>query len=691
MIGKYALNGMRWLWALLPLSINNRQSVRGVVFKHFPFILDWTLSNRGWHKFEDSSADRFVLNDAEVNPYVPLLSGEPLQNKAVKLICFYLPQFHPIPENNAWWGDGFTEWSNVKPAKPQFVGHYQPHVPSELGYYNLLDSGIQHRQIELAKLYGIEGFCFYFYWFGGKRLLETPLQNYLKDDSLDLPFCLCWANENWSRRWDGLDNDILIAQKHSPEDDIAFIQHVSQYMRDSRYIRIDNKPLLLVYRPNLLPSAKKTAGRWRQWCRDQGIGDIYLAYTQSFEAVDPANFGFDAAIEFPPNNSSPPNVTDKVQPLHDDFACNVYDWNIFVDRSQNYKKPSYTLFRGVCPSWDNTARRNNKSSILLNSSPLGYQQWLFNAIGETVERFSNPEERLIFINAWNEWAEGAHLEPDQRYGYAYLDATRMALVRKTVVDSPKVPDSNRPIAVVIHAFYEDVFDEILSYIENIHSISLKLYVTTPIELFESIQSKLQRRKFDFYILPVSNRGRDILPFIKIMPEVFKSDHDLLIKVHTKKSVHREDGDLWRKDIFRQLLSEKAITSNVDYLVNNPEIGILGPTGHIVPISLYLGSNEERLTQLAARMGVASDALKSLNFVAGSMFIARAQAVVPLINIALPETNFEEEAKQVDGTLAHALERLFSVSAYSTGLKVSCPANKITGNYRYTKNAGIKIA
>jgi len=370
--------------------------------------------------------------------YVPLLKEQPLSKKRAKLICFYLPQFHPIPENNKWWGEDFTEWTNVKPAQPQFVGHYQPHVPDELGYYNLLDTSTQRRQIELAKLYGIEGFCFYFYWFGGKRLLEKPIENYLDDTSLNFPFCLCWANENWSRRWDGLDSEILMAQRHSPEDDLAFIQHVSKYMRDSRYIRVDNKPLLLVYRPNLLPSAKETANRWRTWCRNNGIGEIYLAYTQSFEVADPAQYNYDAAIEFPPNNSAPPNITDKVTPIVDNFGVTVYDWKIFVERSEHYQRPGYMLYRSVCPNWDNTARRKNNSTVFLNSSPVLFRRWLENAIQDTESRIANPDNRLIFCNAWNEWAEGAHLEPDAQYGYAYLQATRDALSKDESAEKPSI-------------------------------------------------------------------------------------------------------------------------------------------------------------------------------------------------------------------------------------------------------------
>ncbi|MDX1722555.1 MAG: glycoside hydrolase family 99-like domain-containing protein [Pseudomonas sp.] len=695
LIRRLLSNGAHATWHSLPFPVDAKQRFKNALFKGLPFVFRRTQAYRSWQNFTAPISHNLPTPSSAIAPpspllapasaeYIPLLQGAPLKNKPVKLICFYLPQFHPIAENDAWWGEGFTEWTNVRPAQPQFAGHYQPHVPGELGYYSLLDPAVQRRQTELAKLYGIEGFCFYFYWFGGKRLLETPIENYLKDPSLDLPFCLCWANENWSRRWDGLDSEILIAQQHSPEDDLAFIAHVAQYMRDARYIRIDGKPLLLVYRPSLLPSAKETAERWRTWCRTNGIGEIYLAYTQSFEAVDPGKYGFDAAIEFPPNNSAPPNITEQVEPLKDDFACNVYDWRIFVERSRDYKKPGYTLFRGVCPAWDNTARRKNRSSVLLNSSPLGYQQWLYNAIDDTCERFSNPDQRLIFINAWNEWAEGAHLEPDQRYGYAYLEATRMALVRKTLATSVCEPDLKRPVAIVIHAFYEDVFDEILDYIEKIRSIPLKLYVTTTHEQQESIEKKLSQQRHEFTLLPVINRGRDVLPFIKIMPEILNGGHDFLIKIHTKKSTHRQDGDKWRRDLYEKLLTEHAILNSIAHFQSKPEIGILGPTGHIVPMSYYWGSNASRVESLATRMGIPSDSLSALNFVAGTMFMARCKALIPIANLALSENDFEPETGQVDGTLAHAIERSLTVSASATSLDVCCQNNIVVETYSHAK-------
>lgn len=360
--------------------------------------------------------------------YIPRLPAEIVPaEKAVRVICFYLPQFHPIPENDAWWGNGFTEWSNVRPAIPQFEGHYQPHVPdNHIGYYNLLDRDVQAKQIELAKQYGIEGFCFYLYWFSGKRLLEQPIDNYLNDPSLDLPFCVCWANENWSRRWDGLEDDLLMVQHYSVEDDLNFISNIAKYLRDPRYIRVDGKPLLLIYRPNLFPDMKATSKRWRDWCLANGYGEIYLAYPQSFECVDPEIYGFDAAVEFPPNNSSPPNITAGVKPVVENFRSTVYDWRVFIDRSERYLDPGYKLFRGVCPSWDNTARKKNKGTVFHNSCPKLFTRWLTNAFTDTLTRFDNPDERIVFINAWNEWAEGAHLEPDQRYGYAWLQAVKDA-------------------------------------------------------------------------------------------------------------------------------------------------------------------------------------------------------------------------------------------------------------------------
>ena len=426
----------RFLWTAIPATVEHKLAAKKRIFNSLPLLFKHTQAYKNWQGSNIPSPSEPSLSLQSIvdnNPPVKVAITEapPYSSQNVRLIAFYLPQFHQIPENDAWWGEGFTEWTNVKAAQPQFEGHYQPHVPGELGYYDLSNAlETQRRQVELAKLYGLEGFCFYFYWFNGKRLLEGPVRQYRENKELEFPFCLCWANENWSRRWDGLDSEMLIAQNHSPEDDLAFIEYISRYFHDHRYIRIEDKPLLIVYRPSLLPAAKKTAARWRQWCRDHGVGEIYLAYTQSFEVVNPEKYGFDAAIEFPPNLAGiPPLTVSKKDFFQQDFSGAIYDLSKIAKRSRHYLLPDYPLFRCVCPSWDNTARRGKAATIFVNDSPASYQHWLRNAAIDTASRFQKKDTSLVFVNAWNEWAEGAHLEPDQAKGYAYLQATRDALAQ----------------------------------------------------------------------------------------------------------------------------------------------------------------------------------------------------------------------------------------------------------------------
>ena len=359
--------------------------------------------------------------------FVPEFRGAPPPENPVQLIAFYLPQFHPIPENDAWWGEGFTEWTNVLAATPQFTGHYQPRVPIDAGYYDLRDPEVQRRQVELAKRYGIGGFCFYFYWFAGQRLLETPLLNYLNDESMDLPFCLCWANENWTRRWDGRDQDLLIGQEHSPDDDLQFIKHISRYLKDPRYIRIDDRPLLLVYRPALFPKASETFERWREWCREYGVGELYIAMAQSFQDLDPRPFGIDAAVEFPWHTGVPTDITAHLVPAKSDFRGYVFDWQDYAAKCEEQPEQPWTQIRGVMPGWDNTPRRKSEAHLFQGHSPAGYGRWLRSAMRWTLAQNRSKDERLLFVNAWNEWGEGAYLEPDQRFGYAFLQATRDAV------------------------------------------------------------------------------------------------------------------------------------------------------------------------------------------------------------------------------------------------------------------------
>lgn len=353
-------------------------------------------------------------------------SYQNIGDSSIKTIAFYLPQFHPFPENDRWWGKGFTEWTNVTKAKPQFIGHYQPHLPSDLGFYDLRLIDIMYQQVEMAKMYGIEGFCFYDYWFAGKKLMQTPLENFLKHKGLNIKICLCWANENWTRRWDGHDKDILIAQEHSPEDDFNYIKSLLPAFQDERYIRIEGRPLLLIYRAALLPNAKETIDRWRSWALANRLPGLYIASVQSFDEEDPRVFGCDAAVEFPPNQGDKVKNIDAII-LNPKYEGRIFDYEAMSSSFCSRSKVDYLRFKSVMPSWDNEARKPGKGYSFVGSTPKIYGKWLDSACKETME--NKPEERLIFINAWNEWAEGAHLEPCRRYGYAFLDKTREVLQR----------------------------------------------------------------------------------------------------------------------------------------------------------------------------------------------------------------------------------------------------------------------
>lgn len=340
----------------------------------------------------------------------------------IRLIAFYLPQFYPFPENDSWWGKGFTEWHNVVMGRALYPEHDQPRRPADLGYYDLRVKEIFREQIAMAKRHGIYGFCFHHYWFGGKRLMDMPVERLLSDSSLDMPFCLSWANENWTRRWDGEEDDILICQRHSPEDDIAFIADAARYMRDPRYLRINGKPILLVYRVQILPDAKATAQRWRQWCRENGIGEIHLVMAHSFVLTDsPALWGYDAAVEFPPHMPGLDAIRSHKQTIPK-FNGHLYSYPAMADSFLNRPCPDFTLYKCVALGWDNTARRRTNATVLTDFTPDAYADWLNRAIRYTRNNLA-PDRRLLFINAWNEWAEGAYLEPDLRWGYACLNRT----------------------------------------------------------------------------------------------------------------------------------------------------------------------------------------------------------------------------------------------------------------------------
>ena len=349
--------------------------------------------------------------------------------KRAKLLAYYLPQFHRVAENDAWWGKGFTDWTNLMRASPRFVGHVQPRVPRDLGFYDLENPDVLRRQVEMAKGAGLEGFVFYTYWFNRHRLLEKPLELFLADKSLDFSFCAMWANENWTRRWDGMEHEVLIAQQYLESDDEALVAHFARMFADARYIRIEGRPLLMLYRPGIIPGTRARIAAWREMFRKHHGENPLITMAQSLgEDYDPRPYGLDGAVEFPPHKISQAakHIEDTLTPLDPDFAATVHDYAEFSETALNLPAPEFPLIRTIVPSWDNDPRREGKGLVLHGATPALYQGWLEKLV-EYAEQNPFFGERVICVNAWNEWAEGAYLEPDLHSGAAYLNATSRAI------------------------------------------------------------------------------------------------------------------------------------------------------------------------------------------------------------------------------------------------------------------------
>jgi Glycosyltransferase WbsX len=365
----------------------------------------------------------------------------------IRAIAFHLPQFHPIPENDEWWGKGFTEWTNVVKARPLFPGHYQPHLPTDLGLYDLRVPEARAAQAEFAREFGLFGFCYYHYWFNGRQVLERPVKEILQSGEPDFPFCLCWANHNWTRRWDGLDEDILLEQRYSPEDDVAHIRELIPYFLDRRYIRVMGRPFLAIHCPAQLPEPRRTLEAWRREAERVGLEGLFLVSIDRGvdpPEVDPRELGFDYSIQWQPRTGLVPGDARVFRrkwwqrrrlgtgeaPFFDNTIVKYED---VVRYALAAPPPKYPQMRCVCPGWDNSPRRTVGGTIFVGSTPELYGKWLGEIVARQAARLGPGDcsmispDSLIFVNAWNEWGEGAHLEPCQRWGRAYLEATRGAL------------------------------------------------------------------------------------------------------------------------------------------------------------------------------------------------------------------------------------------------------------------------
>jgi hypothetical protein len=340
------------------------------------------------------------------------------------VLAFYLPQFHPTPENDAWWGAGFTEWTNVVEAKPLWPGHEQPHIPADLGFYDLRVPEVRTAQARLAQQYGVDGFCYYHYWFHGRRVLDRPLREVRRTGEPDFPFCLLWANEPWTRVWDGGEQQVLIDQAYDSEDDAEHGRYLAEVFADARYIRIGGRPLFGIYRPQALPDARRTIDRWREECSRAGVEEPYiLKYDTHGNTEDPALYGCDAAAEFLPHL-----VEKEIQPISipgSRAGNTAYRYSDVIEHFGRRPDPPWVRYPCALTSWDNAPRRPDGSVVsIVDSTPAHFEHAVREALCRA-ERTA-PQQPILFVNAWNEWAEGAHLEPDRRHGRRYLEALAAA-------------------------------------------------------------------------------------------------------------------------------------------------------------------------------------------------------------------------------------------------------------------------
>ena len=388
-----------------------------------------------------------TLQESEVSFFEPKQT-EITVKPNIRAICFYLPQFHEIEENNKWWGKGYTEWTHVRSGIPAFRGHHQPRIPmDEIGYYNLLTPGEIDRQAKMAKKAGIEGFAFYHYAFSDKRILEKPMEILYNSKDIDLPYCIFWANHPWTKTWYGQEREVLKSIDYNKEFYLQFIKDIEKYLKDDRYIKIDGKPLIQILHhkgpdgPPTFEESLTMTDIWREHAMKSGIGEIHISFSQFDYAPDIRRsifgLGYDSAFEFCPTGEITGGLTNVVSrmPFSNNFTGKIFQYDAMVEKRKSFhKEVQHKLFPCITTSWDNTARYGNKATFFVGANPNKFQDWFDNNIEYLVKNFKE-EERIVFINGWNEWSEGSYLEPDKKYGYAYLNTIQRSLQKATKLNS----------------------------------------------------------------------------------------------------------------------------------------------------------------------------------------------------------------------------------------------------------------
>ena len=584
----------------------------------------------------------------------------------IKTIALYLPQFYSFNENDEWWEKGFTEWYNVRRSKPLYNGHHQPRIPGDnleyLGYYDLTNVEFIKKQIELAKTHGIYGFGIYYYWFSGKRLLEKPLDILLNHKEIEFKFLLIWANEDWTRRWNGYEGKILIEQEYKESDPYNFIKDIKKYIIDRRYIKINDKPIIGLYEPKKVPNLSNILSIWRESSKKIGLGEIFILVClndYSFNKVKDLKL-FDATYEFSPRDS--------LKYFVKDMPYSLYTTTLYKDIEYLNSSDDFPLFRGSMLEFDNSPRKKRHSIIYENYSPEQFFMVNKKIIEWTREKY-NENNRFIFINAWNEWGEGTYLEPDKKYGYASINSLSKALFNKPYkelnINSTNLNRTPSVVAIQVHLYYIDLISEIVNKTNNI---------PFNFDLFISTNSLIKKDNINEYILNNSkaskveiqifeNKGRDVMPFLIQMKNKVKK-YKYICHIHTKKSMYINIGEYWRNYLFNNLLgNQKIILEIFNEFENNVKLGFIFPENYYQAILLF----GEKLNKLNKDcMKYLLNRLFNINklriggkieFPMGNMFWAKVNGIFQIFN-----ENFQNqipvELGQKDGTIMHGIERIW---------------------------------
>lgn len=609
-----------------------KYSVRKCMPKTYKILI------HSWQQY--NSARRFKARIILENRFVEYRTNDSI-SPLVKLIAFYSPS---------------VSWENALKAKPAFKGHYQPHHPLHFGCYDLKQTEVMMEQAKLAKEYGIYGFSYHFYWSNDKAFMEEPLKAMLHNKMIDMPFCLTWMNE------DQIDFD-------KKSDALALFRHLIPYFKDARYVCIESKPVFIIYQTHSIVKMKQLADIWREEARKCGLLGIYLIAAKLPNTPKPEEIGFDALLEFPPD-SFEEKVKCHFKKKRLNSLKNIFDYQKTTQILAQTETPQYKLFRGVMLSFDSTTNPAEPGELYHNFTAKAYQHWLSHAVYITHEdKTRHDDEKMVFINAWNAWERGTHLEPDERSGFSYLQNTYDAIKNYDKVLLPKImsvkPQKKNNYAVILHLFFEDLWPEIRQYLSSLNAVGFDLYVSVT-SVFVGAQVKQDFP--DAYIQLVENRGRDILPFIKMLTLVEPLGYAAICKIHSKKSIHDEQvGKAVRTTLFDELLGSVEIVANIIAAFNaQRNLGLMAPKSMLLSHREFLGNNEPNLNRLCQFMdlkGIDKDGF----FPAGSMFWFRPQGLKKLLKI--PEHFFGLEHGAVDGEYEHAVERFFCIAVQSEGYQV----------------------